>query len=271
MNTKKITTALITIATSASLLAGVAIVPTTYADSTSTANTAGLKSGANAAARLAKIIARSDTAITARIADLNKLNTRVQGLKNVSSTEKTNISNDVQTNISGLTSLKAKIDADTDATAALNDEKTITGSFRIYALVVPQGSILASVDRVNTIVDLMTPIGSKIQSRITADQTAGKDVSALQTLLSDFNSKIADAKIQAVAAQSGVVSLVPDQGNKTTLASNTAALKAARANIKTATNDLQTARQDAKKITQSLKTMDKQSSTSSSASSTVSQ
>jgi predicted secreted protein len=271
MINKKITASVASLTLGALMLAGFAVLPVSAQTvGASASTTIGVKAQANAAARLAKIIATSDTAISARITDLNKLNSRIQALKNVSSTEKTSISNEVQTNISGLTSLKAKIDADTDVTTAQTDSKSIYGSFRIYALVIPQGYIAASADRVDTIVDMMTAISAKLQARITADQTAGKNVTALQASLTDLNAKIADAKTQASTAQSGIASLTPDQGNKTQLDANIAALKASRANIKTATHDLTAARQDAKSIIQGLKALNVKTSANASASTTVS-
>lgn len=276
MTTKKIATALISLATGASLLSAMAFVPSSVSAAGGLNATTTVKARANANAnsdtdadganRLPKIIERSDAAITARIAKLNALNGRVQAIKNVSADEKSHISDEVQTNISGLTSLKAKIDADTDVTVALTDEKSIYGSFRIYALIVPQGYIMASSDRIDTIVGMMNTISAKLQTRITADQSAGKDVTALQNSLDDLKSKIGDAKSQGDNAQSEVASLTPDGGDKTKLASNTAALKDARAKIKVGTGDLQTARQDAKSIIQGLKELEGNASVKASAS-----
>jgi hypothetical protein len=242
--------------TTLTLLLAASLALPAYAQTVSTAVTSTTTVGthqANAAARLQAIITRSDAAINARIAALNALSTRVSALKNVSATEKANISTEVQTNISGLTTLKAKIDADTDVTTAQTDAKQITGYFRIYALVIPQGWIASSADRVNTIVGMLTAIGTKLQTRITAAQTAGKDVTAANTALTDFNAKLTDATTQSVAANAGIAGLVPDQGDQTKLAANTAALKAARADIKTATQDLLAARADAKVIVQDTK------------------
>jgi hypothetical protein len=218
-------------------------------------------SGAAATQKLSDIIARSDTAITARIADLNSLNARVQTMKNESAAEKSSISSEVQTNITGLTALKTKIDADTDVTTAKADEKTITGMYRIYALIIPRGRILASADRITVVNGLMQALGTKMQTRITAEQAAGKDVSALTAALADMNAKIADAATQSQTAQSGIAGLTPDQGNKTVAASNHAALVAARANIKTGTQDLQTARKDITTILQGLKALGSKTTT----------
>jgi len=220
------------------------------------------RSGANAATRLQAIITKANSDIAARITALNNLNTRVQAMVHVSDTEKASISSDVQTNISGLQALQSKIDADTDVTTALSDAKQIFGTFRIYALVMPQGYILAAADRVMTITSLMSNMGTQIQSRINADQAAGKDVSALTSVLNDMNAKISDANSQSSSAQSGVSDLKPDQGNATVAASNKAALVAARGNIKTATQDLQAARKDITTLLKDLKSLGGGSATS---------
>jgi hypothetical protein len=219
------------------------------------ASAAGVSAGASASAKLSTIISKADSAIAARINALNALNTRVAGMKNESATEKANISSQVQTNITGLTSLKAKIDADTDASVAKTDAASIFGTFRIYALVIPQGWILASADRVTTIGSMMTSLGAKIQTRITADQSAGKNVASLTAALSDMNAKVTDANSQSATASAGISGLTPDQGNASVAASNKAALVASRADIKTATADLKAARQDITTLLSGLKSL----------------
>jgi hypothetical protein len=195
------------------------------------------------------------------------LSAKVQAMKNVSASEKTSISNEIQTNITGLTALRAKIDADTVLATAKTDAATIFTTFRIYALVIPQGYIEVSADRISVISGLMTSLSTKLQARITADQNAGDNVASLQTALTDIGTQTTNANAQAGIAQSGVVNLNPDQGNKTVEASNKAALVAARANIKTATTDLKSARQDISTILAGLKSFH----TTVSASTTVSQ
>ena len=227
--------------------AGVATLVAGFALSASAAGTT------NSSAALTRIIARSDTAITTRINSLNTLAARIAGMKNVTAAEQASLSSEVQTQISDLTTLKAKIDADTDIATARTDAKTITDGYRIYAMVIPRGYIVASSDRVTTIVGLMNTIQAKLQARITTAQTAGKDVSALQTAMTDMTAKLSDATTQATNAQSSVVLLVPDQGSTTIASSNKAAIQASRADIKTATSDLKTVRTDIQTIMNGLK------------------
>ena len=174
-------------------------------------------------------------------------------MANVSDSEKSAIATQVQTQISNLTTLKAKIDADTDVATARADEKMITGNYRIYALIIPQGYIVASSDRISTLVSLMTSLQAKLQTRVTALSTSGKDTTALQAALTDITAKTNDATTQAQAAQTKVSLLAPDEGNVSVAASNKAALLAARADIKVAMTDLQAARKDISTITSGLK------------------
>ena len=239
----KLSASLIGLATTAMLLSALPAVAATASSSASSAQ------------KLSAIITRSNTEIGARITDLNKLNTRVQAMKNESDAEKASIATEVQTNITGLTALQTKTDADTDVTTARADEATIFTTFRIYALIVPRGYILASADRITTIGGLMTALAAKMQARIAAAQTAGKNVSALTAAMTDMQAKITDANTQSQAAQTKLVGLNPDKGDKTIAASNKAALVGARADIKVGTQDLHTARKDITTILQGLKAL----------------
>ena len=226
-------------------------------DASVSASAAGTNASADASAsaKLSTVITRADADVAARITALNNLSTRVAAMKNESAAEKASIASQVETNITGLTALKAKIDADTTAAAASTDAKTIFTAYRIYALVIPQGWIIAAGDRVTTIDNLMTSLAAKIQARVSADQAAGKNVAALITTLADMNAKVTDANAQSASAQADVSALVPDQGNASIAASNKTALVASRAKIKTATDDLKAARKDVTALLAGLKSL----------------
>jgi hypothetical protein len=247
---KKFSHSILLMAAGATLLAWIAVVPA-QAQTTATVAASATVS-AKGSARLPDVISKGDAAIADRLTKLNALNTRVSAMKNVSATEKSTLAATIQTNISGLTTLKAKLDADTDVTTAATDAKSIRTSFRIYALIIPQGYIAAAADRADTIVGLLTTVSTKLQTRISAEP-AGTNVTAMQASLTDLNAKIATAQTTAASAENSVATLTPDQGNATLLASNTASLKAARAQITTVTTDLKAADADAKSIVAALK------------------
>jgi hypothetical protein len=203
------------------------------------------------AASLQIIIKTADKEIDLRITSLNVLITCIGLMKKISSDMQNNLTSNAQNEINELISLKTKINADTDLQTAKTDYQSITKSYRIYLLVLPQTRIIAASDRVLTIVDSMNTVGSKLQTRISA--LTGTNTSIESQLLADFNAKVSDASSQANSAVNEVSGLSPDQGNQTKMQANTVALKDAKSKLKTATADLIAARKDAGTIIKNLK------------------
>lgn len=213
------------------------------------------KASAALAARIKTIVNRADQEIARRVSALNALSTRVNAMVRLSTTDKNNLSTSISGQISAMNTLQAQIAADVavnDTSTLKADVDSITGSYRIFALILPQGMIEAASDRVLAIVGVMNDLGAKFSARISAAQTAGNDVTGVTATLDDFNAKVSDANNQATAAASEVASLAPDNGNATVMASNTAALKDARSKILAAQQDFVTARADALTIIKDL-------------------
>ncbi len=196
---------------------------------------------------------RATQEIDRRISTLTNLSNKSANLKRVSAGAKADISKEVQDEISSLSNLKEKIESDSGTTTLKDDVKSITQSYRIYALVVPQGHILVASDRIVTIGNSLSLISAKLKSRVAELQTAGQDVTTLQTAITDMDTKIADALVQAQTASTSVASLVPDNGATTTMQANKQALVAAQADIKAGNQDLIAARKDAETVLKALK------------------
>jgi len=254
-NKKIIQTSVGIIAGAAMLASGAGLVfaqtSTTQNSGTSTTKSSILKQEAsNAKFKLnqSKDVKKANDAIDKRIQDLNSLSSRISEMKNVTSTEQSTLSNSIQAEITNLNNLKTKIAADSDMASLNSDVKSITSDTRIYALVIPQDRILAASDKATTVINMLNAMGSKLQTRISDAQTAGKDVTALNTALADFNAKLAEATSLSGSIASGISTLTSDQGNKTVLASNNMALKTARQNLSKIESDLNAARKDVKTI-----------------------
>lgn len=207
------------------------------------------------AARMANLVKRGGREIDRRVANLNKISARIGEMKKLSSSEIASLSSSIQDEINNLTTLKTKIDSDTDLATLLADVQSIAKSYRIYMLVIPRTAIVAAADRIMTTVDAMNAVGAKLQTRLTSAQSNGKNLSALETALTDFNAKVTDANTQAQAAVSEASILTPDNGNQTQMQANTAALKDARSKIKSARQDLVAARKDAGTIVKGLRVL----------------
>ncbi len=206
-------------------------------------------------ARIAKNKARAEREIDQRVTALTKLETRIAAMKRLSSDQKTSLTATLSAQVSAMSDLKSKIDADTDTTVLKTDIQSITKAYRIFALVLPLERIVESADTLATRSDTMTTLSAKLQVRIDAAHTAGKDTTVVAGLISDMNTNSADAKVQANAAVALIVNLKPDNGDKSIAKSNTQAIFSARAKIKVGEMDIRTARRDASKITSALRAM----------------
>lgn len=203
--------------------------------------------------RIAKAKERATQEIDRRITMLTQGNERVQAMKHVSDAIKSSIASTVTEEISSLNTLKTKIASETELAALREDIASITKSYRIFLLVIPQARITVAADKVKTAATSLSTLAGKLQERITAASAAGVDVSVMNASLADMNAKITDAMAQADAAVAAVASLQPDNGDKAVQKANTDALKSAREKLRTGQDDIETARKDAHEIVKALK------------------
>ncbi|HEY6021638.1 MAG TPA: hypothetical protein VIY48_17750 [Candidatus Paceibacterota bacterium] len=215
-----------------------------------------VKAGASAslsATVVATAKSRADKEIDRRVAALSDIVTRINAMTRVTADFKTQVTTNLQGQITALNNLKAKIDADTDDTTLKADVKSITDSYRVFALVMPQARIAAAADRAVNLATMETALGAKLKTRIDAAAAAGADVTALNSALTDLATQANGATAAAQSAVSASISLQPDQGDKTVMANNTKALQGAHGDIQTAQKAIVQGRKDIETIIQGLK------------------
>jgi hypothetical protein len=192
--------------------------------------------------------AKCDAAITERVAELDKLSARVSSAKALTADHKTTVGGILGTSKSGLTTLQAKIDADTDAATLKADCGQITAGFRIYALRAPQVHLALSGDRQATVLAKGSTIVPKLEAAIQKAATNGKDVTDANAKLADLKAKLADATTLLNGLVDTELTVTPDQWN-----ANHGVLSSAMQSLKTSQADLKTALADAKAIVADLK------------------
>lgn len=217
--------------------------------------TAEAKISAKIMTRIEKGKARAKEEIVRRADALKALSDKVQAMARVSGDMKASIAATVQTQIAALAALQAKIEADADIDTLKADIKSITESYRIFMLVLPQGRIATAADHIQVTAATLTTLSGKLSTRITEAQAQGKDVANANASLIAMSTKIADAKTQADAVVSLTATLKPDNGDKTVADANKKALKDAQAKLKAAREDLKAARKAAGDIVKSIKEM----------------
>ena len=200
------------------------------------------------ATRISDLKSRADLEITRRLDALNKLITKINSFKRLSSAQKTELTTQIQTQIDGLSTLKTKIDADTDLLTLQTDVKSIITDYRIYVFFIEDINLIAAAERIGTVLDNMTILSGKLQTRIQTAQTNGSNVDELNTSYSDMQAKLTDATSLVGQVNSELTGLSASgyPGNK-------ASLSDARTKLQQSYTDLKGAYQDGLQIIRLLK------------------
>jgi len=172
------------------------------------------KTAAREDAKLTTVKTRADAMIAQRLTSLQNLLTRVNNDTRLTSDEKTNLTNDINTTISNLQALKTKIDADTDLTTAIADTKSIVTDYRIYLIYEPKTRLLLTVDNLTLVNQNLTSLSTSLGNLLNNLKSQGQDVSTAQTALDDMNAKIADATTQLTNAKSLLDSITVSQAGQ---------------------------------------------------------
>ncbi len=199
---------------------------------------------------LQNIITKGDQEIDRRFGKLDQLTDKINAATHLSTSDKTVLTSEVSTTISGLQTLQKSLDADTTVSAARTDAGDIYTEYRVYALVTPKIWLVKTADDQQVVQSKLAAMSTKLQARITADQQAGKNVATPQSELTDMNNQVAAANKISMDIESSVINLQPSDYN-----SNHSLLSGDNAQLKTAHTDDQNAATDAKNIVSALKNL----------------
>ncbi len=198
--------------------------------------------------RLAAAHTLCDNQINVRLTFLANLSSRVSDFKRLSDTQKAQYQNQISTATTGLTTLKARCDADTDLVSLREDISSIFSVYRIYALQGPQIRLLAIGDVLGTVVDQLQSLYTALSVHVAAiGNPAG-----LTALLADMQSKITAASNQFSAVISILATLTPAAYNSNPSSVKTI-IQTSHTDLKSGVADVKAALQDARQIRIALK------------------
>jgi hypothetical protein len=152
------------------------------------------------------------------------------------------IQSDITTNESALSSLKTKLDAETNATTAREDVRNIFLEFRIYLVVIPRDLRQVHVDLEENLKDTMKDLESTLQTAIKAAPASKQ--AQLNSLYNDYVNQLAAAETQIDTALTNLPSLTPayydsnPTGYKSTLTTVSSAEQSAHTDLHNAAKDL---------------------------------
>lgn len=191
------------------------------------------------------VIAAGDTLIVNRQNSLKTLNSKISAdlsAHKLTGDQASVLQADVTTNQAGLSNLKSKLDAETDAKAARQDVANIFLQFRIYAVVLPRDYRRIQMDIEINAKNLVQGVASKIKQAISS--APANEQAQLNALFSDYQKQVAAAESQLDTAQQDFPAMTPENFNQnrasyeSTKTALDNALKAARVDLHQAAKDL---------------------------------
>ena len=237
----RLTTLIVGLAVGSSLLlvsAGVAAAKTPPAGPSGTGACATEAAAVKAGATVDTLRAFGDCEINRRSTTLTGLSSKITASKVMTSADSAALQGEIGSTTSGLTSLKAAIDAETDVTALRADIVKIATDYRVYLLVVPQVNLVNAADAVVAAQAKFATVNTALVARIATAHAAGKDTTAAQAALDAMNASVTAAVGLASPLPAQLLALTPAQYNGGTagpvLANARTALRGARDDLKSA-------------------------------------
>ncbi len=191
-----------------------------------------------------------DCEINRRFTTLTNLSSKISTSKVMTSSDAAALNAEIASTTSGLTSLKATIDAETAIPALRLDIVEIATNFRVYLLVAPQVNLVNASDAVLAAQSKFATVNTNLTARIAAAKAAGKDTSAAQADLDAMNASVTAAVGLATPLPAQLLPLTPAQYNGGTAGP---VLNSARTALVQARNDLKSAIADAMACRNALK------------------
>jgi hypothetical protein len=207
-------------------------------------------SSAKPALSVEALKAFGDCEINRRFTTLTDLSAKITTSKVITSSDAAALQGEISSTRSGLTSLKATIDAETTVIALKADITKIATNYRVYLLVVPQVNLVNAADGVLAAQTRFAGINTKLTAAIAAAKAAGKDTTAAQTALTAMNASVTAAVGLATPLPASLLALTPAQYNGGTAGP---VLAGARTALGTARTDLKNAIASAKACRDALK------------------
>jgi hypothetical protein len=182
-----------------------------------------------------------------RRASLTAAITKVRAAKGVTSPDKTAILDILGSDLTGMSTIAAKIAADTTATQAAIDYRTIFTTYRVYAVAIPQSRIAARSDRLTgTGIPKLSAAHDRLVARLAKNPS--KSTLALVADLADTDTQLADAKTDLSGVSAAALAVTPSQFN-----SNHDVMKPIRDSLTKARTATKKAAADARTVASALR------------------
>jgi hypothetical protein len=194
---------------------------------------------------------RAELEIDRRIATLDKLSPKIVLAKKLSSAQKSQLTNEVEAQISSLSSLRELVSGQTNFGVLIADINILSDFYKNYQVVVPKVYIAIVADKINVLGDAFAGIAGKMTQKTGELRALGKDVVSLQKTLGHMLYVLGDAANKAENALIAVLPLSAQDYPK-----NKPVLFDAKSKVQVSRRNLSLALSDARNILSTLKAIE---------------
>jgi hypothetical protein len=189
----------------------------------------------------AAIKARAAAAISGRLAALHSAITALEANGVLTAGDKNTLLGILNEDVSGLSALGPRIQADTTVAQATSDYRSIFLNYRVYALALPQVRLAAATDDITGgVLPRLTDAQQKLSTVLSAGDPA-KDTAVVKAEMSNLASQIQTVTSMTSGLSAKILAFTPAQydANRTLLSATRQTLLTARADIAMARVDIQ--------------------------------
>jgi hypothetical protein len=174
----------------------------------------------------------ASAAITRRILALREITTAAKSIARLSDADRTELANQLQQQVNGLTSLNARVQGDNDEASLRADAQQVITDYRVYVLTIPKarGVVVSDIELIAA--DRLGKLGDRLSTAI--DQAkAGADTTKARTDLASLLAKVASVTAAVTPLPAALVALQPAgyPGNRPTLEQTRQSLRTGRAEL----------------------------------------
>ena len=190
------------------------------------------------------------TMIDKRVRAIDHYDTLLENTKYISDDTINKVHTKLERVKTELTTLKTKIESETDVTTLRADVRSIVDNYRVYQVFLPQSAGLVSVDRMTEYSKKLTEINDKLTAYAKDLQTKGNDMDDVLALLTSAKNSIAPGNGHLTTAQTSFTNMTisDPEGARSLKIEGRAELQDARQNFSQAREDMREAEQKIKEI-----------------------
>lgn len=188
-----------------------------------------------------------ETGLSNRVTQLDKLLTRVQGAKHVTSGDAATLENDISNvELPGIEALQPEVQSATTCAQLRGYAHSMVYDYRVYMVMTPQADETLAADTETYLDQKLSGLEPQIQAAIAKAQSEGKDVSGAQAAFGDLQTQVTTAGSDVSGLSATLLAQTPQgaPGNQTVFKNARSSEENARTALKAAAADLKTIRSD---------------------------